>query len=134
MDANSLKRKRIEAFLEIALRDLKNARLLRQESPDDSAFFVQQSAEKLLRAVIEHAGIPAGRTHDIDDLAALLPDGHHWKQRFKEISRISSSATRYRYPTNSGNVMHVDQGELDEDFADVENLVRDVSTWLSFRN
>jgi HEPN domain-containing protein len=123
----------VEAFLEIALRDLKNARLLLKESPDDSAFFLQQSAEKLLRAVLEYEGIPAGKTHDLDDLASQLPDEHRWKQPFKSIARVSSSATRYRYPTNAGNVMHVDPNELDRDFPDVEALVRDVSAWLSFR-
>ncbi|MGL5115700.1 MAG: HEPN domain-containing protein [Beijerinckiaceae bacterium] len=119
--------------MEIALRDLKNARLLFKESPDDSAFFLQQSSEKLLRALLEFEGIAAGKTHDIDDLAALLPDGHRWKQPFKEISRVSSSATRYRYHTNAGNVMHVDPRELGEDFSDIETLARDVSAWLSFR-
>ncbi len=54
MDAASLKRKRISAFLEIAQRDLRVAKHLLPDNPETAAFSVQQSAEKLLRAVLEH--------------------------------------------------------------------------------
>jgi HEPN domain-containing protein len=107
--------------------------LLRKESPDDSPFFVQQCAEKLLRAVLEQEGVTAGKTHSLDELASLLPPEHRWRAPFLAFDRISSAATRYRYPTQAGNILHVDEGDLDRDITTAETLFRDVSAWLSFR-
>jgi HEPN domain-containing protein len=133
MDANSLKRKRISAFLEIAQRDLRVAKALLPDSPEAAAFNIQQSAEKQLRAVLEHEVIVLGKTHSLRELANLLPPGHRWREPFLDIDHVSSGATRYRYPTSSGNIVEADGGAIGEDLASVEQLYRDVSAWLSFR-
>ena len=134
MDANSLKQKRIAAFLALAQRDLANAKLVMMPSPEAAAFHVQQSAEKLLRAVLEHEIIVSGKTHSLRELAHHLPPEHHWRKPFLDIDHISPGSTRYRYPTSSGRILEADTVELGQDIATVEALFRDVSTWLSFRS
>jgi hypothetical protein len=88
---------------------------------------------KLLRAVLEHEQIVASPTHSLRQLAQLLPKDHRWRDAFDELDRISSAATRYRYPTSAGNIIDADEGLTSTDLANVEKLSREVSAWLSFR-
>jgi hypothetical protein len=52
--------------------------------------------EKLLRAVLEAEGVPVGPTHNIRQLADMLPPDHVLKARFLEFETLSSAATRFR--------------------------------------
>jgi HEPN domain-containing protein len=101
--------------------------------PEQAAFFLQQSVEKLVRAVLEHEGLVAGKTHSIGAMSGLLPENHPWREAFDAMDRLSPSATRYRYPTSVGGVLKADRGQLSRDIRDVEHIARDVATWLSFR-
>jgi HEPN domain-containing protein len=133
MDAKSLKQKRTAAFLELVQRDISAARKLLPDMPGHAAFQVQQAAEKLLRAVLEHEQTIASPTHSLRQLAQLLPKDHRWRDAFDELDRISSAATRYRYPTSAGNLIDADEGLTSTDLALVDKLSREVSAWLSFR-
>jgi HEPN domain-containing protein len=93
MDAKSLKIKRIKAFLEISARDMKSAKILASECLEHAAFLVKQSAEKLLRAVLEHEQIVSSRTHSLRELASLLPVDHAWREPFFALDRVSLGNT-----------------------------------------
>ncbi len=75
--------------------------------PRQSAFSQQQCVEKLLCAVIESEDIPAGPTHNLRTLADLLPREHKLKATFLAFEELSSAATRYRYPSGSGDAPKV---------------------------
>lgn len=70
-----------ETLLDIAQRNLRVAHTIFQvDYPSDDAFLnfvgyhLQQSIELALKHVLETHGIKYPKTHDIDDLIALLPD------------------------------------------------------------
>jgi HEPN domain-containing protein len=77
--------------------------MLLQTLPRQSAFFQQQAAEKLVRAVLEVEGVPAGPTHNLRALTDLLKADNPTKPEFLAVDEWSSAATRFRYPTGSGS-------------------------------
>jgi len=81
--------------------------MLLETLPRQSAFFQQQAAEKLLRAVLEVEGVPAGPTHNLRTLADLLEAKHGMREEFIAVEELSSSATRFRYPGGSGDAPSV---------------------------
>ena len=105
--ASDLRRRRIAAFLQIAEEELKAAQTLLEALPRQSAFFQQQCVEKLLRAVLEDADVPVGPTHNLRTLADLLPREHALRATFLAFEELSSAATRYRYPSGSGDAPKV---------------------------
>jgi HEPN domain-containing protein len=64
---------------------MKAADMLIDTLPRQSAFFQQQAAEKLLRAVLEVDGIPAGPTHNLRTLTDLLDTSHALRSEFLSI-------------------------------------------------
>jgi len=101
-DATTHKRRRIAAFLQIAEEEIRAAQMLVGLLPRQCAFFQQQGVEKLLRAVLEAVNVPAGPTHNLRTLTDLLPSDHAMRPTFLEFEDFSSAATRYRYPSGSG--------------------------------
>jgi HEPN domain-containing protein len=97
------KRRRVSAFLQIADEDIRAAETLAAFLPRQCAFFQQQGVEKLLRAVLEASEIPAGPTHNLRTLTDLLPREHAMHPTFLGFEEFSSAATRYRYPSGSGD-------------------------------
>jgi HEPN domain-containing protein len=65
---------RIASF--VAQEDLEAVRLLKVGVPRKAAFFLQQAAEKIGKAMLIRDGIDPGRIHAIGKLAAELSDGH----------------------------------------------------------
>jgi HEPN domain-containing protein len=102
MSAEDLRRRRIGTFLSLAGEEMKAAEMLLQTLPRQSAFFQQQVAEKLVRAVLEVEGIPAGPTHNLRTLTDLLGGGHELRADFLDVEELSSAATRFRYPGGFG--------------------------------
>jgi HEPN domain-containing protein len=101
-------KRRVKAFMEIGTEELRAAEKLLPDLPDQSMFFLQQAAEKLARALIEAEGKTASITHNIRILADVLGEAHPLFPVFVELQDLSSAATRYRYPTSSGNIMELD--------------------------
>jgi HEPN domain-containing protein len=93
------RQRRIATFMTLAFEELKAAEMLLGSLPRQSAFFQQQAAEKLLRAVLEIESIPAGPTHNLRTLTDLLDKGHALKPEFLAVEEWSSAATRFRYPS-----------------------------------
>jgi HEPN domain-containing protein len=109
---------------------MKAAGMLLETLPRQSAFFQQQAAEKLVRAVLEVEGIPAGPTHNLRTLTDLLGEGHTMRSNFHAVEELSSAATRFRYPGGYGDAPNVDsdvlktrQGEIAKLLAATESFI-----------
>ena len=81
---------------------------------DIICFHAQQCIEKYLKAWLQEANIPVPRTHNLEELLALIvptqPARHHWQPDFKIITEY---AVESRYPgdsataDNTQHAMHI---------------------------
>jgi HEPN domain-containing protein len=112
--------RRVQSFMTLAKEEETAARKLAVDLPRQAAFFAQQSVEKLLRAVIEAEDLKAGISHNIRDLAGILPESNPLRLLFVEHDELSAAATRYRYPLGSGGLASPSQS--DELLAEVDRI------------
>ena len=124
--------RRLAALVTAAERDIGAAHRLLPEMPDQAIFHAQQAAEKLARAVCEREGLAVGRSHNIGQAAALLPDGQVFKQDLLALDWRSPAATAWRYPTPGGRLPALpDPAQVSRALADIEALLPEISDWLA---
>jgi HEPN domain-containing protein len=126
-----MKDDRVAAFMTLSREELAAAEKLKDILPRQAAYFLQQAVEKMVRAVLEHEGIPAGTAHNLHYLAGLLPSEHALRSRFAAFEHLSAAATRYRYPSPSGSLSRVSAEDVGREFASVAGLLGEVARWLS---
>jgi HEPN domain-containing protein len=63
-----------------------------------AAYHCQQAAEKLVKAVLAHAGLAFPKTHDIGALVGLLPEGRPLKSKLRIFEKLTPYGVAYRYP------------------------------------
>lgn len=69
---------------------------------DGTCFHTQQCAEKYLKARLEEAGIPFGKTHDLEKLLALTaPVEPAWSVLRQDVVFLTDFAVDFRYPGTS---------------------------------
>jgi HEPN domain-containing protein len=107
-----LREQRINSFLQLADEEFKAAEKLVDALPRQAAYFMQQSVEKTLRAVLERDGIPAGPGHNIANLVSLLGKEHTLRSAFLAFDDLSTASTRYRYPNERGGISGPDIAAL----------------------
>lgn len=92
--------------LRLAREDLEAAQLLLGADNRNDAYHAQQTAEKMLLALLTSEGIRAERrdAHRIDVLRDLLPEGNPFKARFAPLAFLTVFATTYRYPKDAGRI------------------------------
>ena len=124
--------KRIAAFFTLADRGVVSATaLLRADQFEDAALYVQQIVERVARALLTHAGIPFGTSHNLAQMAQALPEAHPFRNRIREFDDFSTAATAYRYPSPSGDLKRPPQvGYLEKRLAEAEQLVRDAKAFV----
>ncbi len=104
-------------WIEKAEEDYNSAKWLLQ-APDPGhnsiCFHAQQCIEKYLKAWLQEADIPVPRTHDLEELLALIvPTLPDWSQWQPDLKRITEYAVDSRYPGDSAtaddtqHAMHV---------------------------
>jgi len=130
MAASSTKRRRVRAFLTISERELSAALALLPAHPTEAIFLLQQSVEKIARAMLEDEEVPASKTHSLAALADLLPADHPFQVRLRELDPLSGAATRYRYPGSTGRVFEVEAAEVQSAAAKVTELLRDAKSYF----
>jgi HEPN domain-containing protein len=72
--------------------------------PRQAAFFIQQAAEKIGKAMLVRDGIDPARIHAIGQLAAELCNDHPLKSELMGFDRLSVYATMTRYPSPTGKL------------------------------
>ena len=66
---------------------------------DDACFHAQQCAEKYLKALLQQAGVPFARTHNLLALLDLLrPTDPAWELLRPALERLTAFAAAFRYP------------------------------------
>jgi HEPN domain-containing protein len=130
MTPNELKQNRINGFLDIAAKEYAAANKLGEALPEQAAYFLQQTVEKLIRAVLEALDIRMGVGHNLRTLAEQLPSGHFLINRFADFDDLSSASTKYRYPTNEGKVARFDTRRLKPLTEDVKALTEEVEQYI----
>ena len=66
---------------------------------DLACFLAQQSVEKYLKALLCENSVPFPKTHDLNELSALLPKRFEFPESFgATISRLDRYAVEFRYP------------------------------------
>ena len=62
-------------------------------------FLAQQSVEKYLKASLCENSIPFPKTHDLNELTALLPENLNFPESFRStVSSLDRYAVEFRYP------------------------------------
>lgn len=117
----------------IASEELEAARRLQTALPRQAEYFLQQTVEKLLRAVLEVETVAAGVGHGLADLAHRLPEGHRFREKFKDFDHLSAASTMYRYPTAGGRIASVSAEAVGEELGRVESLNEDVRAFCADR-
>lgn len=125
--------RRVAAFLAIAREELAAAERLKDGLPRQAAYFLQQTVEKLVRAILEQEGIPVGTAHNLLYLAGLLPADHPLRPRVAALEHLSAASTRYRYPSPTGAISPVSVEAVARDYAAVSELRSEVERWLRDR-
>jgi HEPN domain-containing protein len=119
--------KRVQALLQMAEEDLAGARAMLDTSTRLARYHLQQSAEKAIKALLEHRGLNPGREHRFGSLAEMIPGDDEWRARIQGFDVLSSAATTHRYPTAEGRILPAPTRQLVEsEIASVDELVRDV--------
>ena len=125
-----MKQKRINSFLTIADEEFAAAEKLQAPLPKQAQYFLQQTVEKLIRAILESEEVVAGMTHNLFMLAGMLPLEHTLRERFQEFEHLSSASTRYRYPSGGGGTHSITAAEVARILEDVRKLKLEVEAFL----
>jgi len=102
--------------------------------PKRAAFFVQQAAEKLVKAVLVAWGIRPPHTHDIAELIDLVPETHPGHPGLANLQRFTRYAVVFRYPSEEPATEPVpDAAEIDGWIIEIAALKLDLEGWLESR-
>ena len=122
--------RRIASFMTLAREELRAAAKLRDDNERQAAYFQQQAVEKAARAVLEAEDVRVGPTHNIFELAKLLPAGHPLYGEIAQFDELSSAATRYRYPGGAGRLADPAPGQVEHFQTAIVRLIEKVETYL----
>ncbi len=124
--------RRIAAFFALADRGLRSARILfGSKQLEDAALFAQQVVERVARALLTHAAVAFGTSHNLGQMAEALPDAHPLRDRIRAFDDLSIAVTAYRYPTSSGRLQAApNPTRLGERLDEAEQLLRDAKAYI----
>lgn len=95
--------KRVRAYLELATKDVEAADLLLAGGNRYAAYHVQQSVEKVTKALLLARGIEAGIEHRLEELCKRFLDGDTWPERLR-VRRVLG--LRHRVPIPDAGRSH----------------------------
>jgi HEPN domain-containing protein len=122
---------RIAAFLQLAEEELDAARGLSTTGRRQAAYFCQQSAEKIARAILTHAGVLFGTGHNLGQMAHALPPEHPWRDKLNALDKHSPAATRYRYPGSTGRLAEPPTpAQLADDIREIAALLDEAKRYV----
>jgi len=98
-------------WLRYALEDLVAAEAMLEQSdiaPRHVCWLAQQSAEKAIKAVLVFLQIDFPKSHDLDALRNLTPEGWQFKVAFSDLANLTEWAVEARYPGDWPEVVKED--------------------------
>lgn len=111
-------------LLRVAKEDLEGARLLSSRGNRNAIYLCEQSAEKLIRAVLTSEGKHAGIRHQLKEMVDLVPDANPLKVALRLIEHLAAYATTFRYPSVVGRIpAPPDLKTFEESAAQVESVL-----------
>ena len=104
---------RIASLLRVATEDLAGAKMLAAAGNRNAVYLAEQSAEKIIRAVLTSESIHPGIKHDLESMVSSIPDANPLKPALRDIQHLKDYATAFRYPTQEGRIkpLPADVGE-----------------------
>lgn len=115
-----------EEWLRRARSNLARARAGRQQPEvlyEDLCFDAQQAAEKAIKALLVHRGVPFPKTHALADLLTLVAEsGIGVPEKLRDASVLTDYAVEARYPG-------VYEDVTEEDHAEAVRLAEQVVAW-----
>ena len=90
--------------------------------PETLCFHAQQAAEKSIKAVLVHRGIPVPKLHSIERLIDLLPSDVPRSADLIASAQLTDYATVFRYPGEESPVS-------DEEYEEAVRLAEAVVAW-----
>ncbi len=107
--------------------DLRTARGMVEamNPPRHACLLAQQAGEKALKALLIVVRTPFPKTHDLDRLRTLLPDGLVSKDTPPDLSTLSEWAVESRYPGSWPEASAEDASVAIEEASAVLQAVRD---------
>lgn len=122
---------RVAAFLQLAQEELAAARALSGTGRRQAAYFCQQTAEKIARAILADAGVLFSTGHNLGQMAAALPHDHPWRSKLNALDKHSPASTRYRYPGPTGRLAEPPRPErLQEDLRELADLLEEARKFV----
>lgn len=100
---------------------------------DRAAYFVQQAAEKLVKAVLVSAEVDPPYTHDLEDLTSRLPQDVPQRERYAALGGFTAYATGFRYPTTRERPPQPSTADVDAWIEQIGVLKSDFERWLDTR-
>lgn len=119
-----------QIWLSYAKSDLDAAYVLLEKGdffPRQICFMSQQAGEKALKAVLVYLEINFPKTHDLDRIRELIPEGWAVKEEFPNLYDLSVWSVESRYP---GHTPDVTEYEARKTLRLAEAVVKAVSTEL----
>ncbi len=96
---------KVQSYFVLADRGLKTAIILFHAGQmEDAALNVQQTVERIARALLTHAGLAFGTSHNLGQMALSLPKDHAFVDRIISFDDLSTAVTAFRYPTEGGRL------------------------------
>jgi HEPN domain-containing protein len=119
------------AWIGLAEKDLASARhllTLRPRPVEVICFLCQQSAEKILKAMLVGKDSPVPRTHDLVTVAQMMLKAHpEFKELLPQCVRLSAYAVKTRYPYSGDLPENADEIAI----ADAERIMNTVRAELN---
>ena len=121
------------SWMSYAKSDLDAAQTLLEKGeffPRQICFLAQQAGEKSLKAILIFLDLQFPKTHDLDRLRELIPEGWKVKEKFPELYALSVWAIESRYPGHTPDVV---EGEARETLLLAESVFETASEELEER-
>ena len=109
MKANDAKR-----WLNYAETDLQAAQALLESNgffPRQICFLSQPCAEKAIKAILVFEEVNFPKSHDLDRLRDLIPEGWKFKKAFPDLAELTIWAIESRYPGDVPDVLESEARE-----------------------
>ncbi|MDK9697584.1 MAG: HEPN domain-containing protein [Siculibacillus sp.] len=123
----------IANYIRLAHGDLLDAEQLRKTGSRNAAYLAEQSAEKVILALLVSEQVHALRkdSHRLDILVDNLPSDHPLREKVKQIDFLTAYATSYRYPKTAGRLPKVQGWEkIDTAIRVIRDLINEICVYF----